>query len=171
MSRHGAKKSVERSSSWILLLINPVPSQREGGSTEECEIGGGIPVSDPAFVFLETRTVKTLVGAVLDIPVLAFPPQQLFGTQRGLAGKQEDDAITLGVLTRIRSLHEHRRSACIRETDLFGADIKSIDGACFDSAAVEFNALQRVHLRGEKRSFCERCVLSEDFPTAPSGSP
>lgn len=145
MSRHSAKKSVECGFSRILLVINPVAPQRERDAAEESEIGGGISVSDPTFVFLETRPVKTLVGAVLDIPVLAFQPQQFFGAQCGLAGKQEDDAITLRILARIRSLHEHRRSVCIREADLFGANIKSIDSARLDSSAVEFNALQRLH--------------------------
>ena len=72
MSSHSAQKSVECGFPWILLVINPVAPHRENGAAEKSEIGGGISVSDPAFVFLETRSVKTLVCTVLDIPVLAF---------------------------------------------------------------------------------------------------
>jgi hypothetical protein len=72
---HGAKESVEGGFSRIGLGSDPVSAQRQGRSPKEPQIGGGVAVSHTALVFLKTGAVKTLMGAVFDVPVLAFEMQ------------------------------------------------------------------------------------------------
>ena len=91
MLSHVAKETTESGFSGIGLRGDPVAPQREGDSPEQPEVGGGVAVSETALVFLKTGTVQTLMGAVFDVPVLAFEIQPFFGTQAGSDRQQEFD--------------------------------------------------------------------------------
>jgi len=168
---HRVEEAVERRFALVALARDPRAAQRKCRTAEKPEVGGRIPVPDAALVLLEPRAVEALVGSVLDIPVVPFPPQQLFGAHSRPAREQEHDAVVLRIRAGVGPLHEHRGPGRVREADLLGADAEGLYGPGLDPAAVEFNALQQVRPRGGRRPSCGRRISGRGFCATPSGWP